>query len=40
MTVEDDDEAPVVSVAPVASPVVESEDAQFTVTRTGVTTVR
>ncbi len=38
VTVEDDDDPPVVSVAPVASPVVESEDAQFTVTRTGVTT--
>ena len=40
LTIEDDDEAPLptVSVAPVASPVVESEDAQFTVTRTGVTT--
>ena len=29
---------PTVTVAPVTSPVVESEDAQFTVTRTGVTT--
>ena len=40
LTIEDDDEAPLptVSVAPVASPVVESEDAQFTVTRTVVTT--
>ena len=38
VTVEDDDDLPVVSVAPVSSPVVESEDAQFTVTRTGVTT--
>ncbi len=40
VTVEDDDDAPLptVSVTPVTSPVVESEDAQFTVTRTGVTT--
>ncbi len=38
VTVEDDDDLPVVTVAPVSSPVVESEDAQFTVTRTGVTT--
>ena len=40
LTITDDEEVslPTVSVAPVASPVVESEDAQFTVTRTGVTT--
>ena len=40
VTVEDDDDAPLptVTVTPVTSPVVESEDAQFTVTRTGVTT--
>ncbi len=40
LTITDDEEVslPTVTVAPVASPVVESEDAQFTVTRTGVTT--